>query len=319
MKNLYVHFGMHKTASTSIQVALCRLEDRLRSTGILYPQSARPSNARFGHHLIPWAFICRKNFVPEVKGVTETINNDTILNSLIQEIEESDCQNIIISSEEFDVLDSMELEEFFSYFRGYKIIPIIYLRNTVDFLESGYKTSVFYSGYKDTFDVYCSNQRSRLDTFNFVRHLFYLSDGRVIVKNYDVLKREDRLISDFMELFGVDIGKFGFQSDLVENISLPTEVVEIVRFLNNKQVGFPVVQKCLDQLSNAPSELRIHLFSESEVQRKDKAYLEDLGMIAKLLEGNKYSFQVNADFSNRDNDSYQEVNLAKSLLYIILF
>lgn len=316
-KNLYIHFGMHKTGSTSIQVALYRNEENLKKLGVLYPATGRPESARFGHHAIAWSFVGNKEWVPEIKGVREAINRDDILYTLIEEIESSNCNDIILSSEEFDILSDLELEDLFFFFRDFNVIPIVYIRNTVDFIESSYKTSVFYSGYSKSIGEFLQNQRSRLDTSSFVSKLFFLSEEKLILKNYDTLKETNNLISDFLGSVNVECSAIDYDESVKENKSPPSEILEVIRFLNAKKVEYSVVKRVIEKLMLLSKNHKVHMLPEREVEQLDSEYLESMKLITLLFESKSKPFTLSNKFAYRAGDIYLDDNLAKSILFVI--
>ncbi|MEZ7228421.1 hypothetical protein NO989_16795 [Alteromonas sp. DY56-G5] len=316
-KNLYLHLGMHKTASTSLQVALYKNQDKLREIGYLYPVAGRPENARFGHHLVAWSFVANSEWIPEVKGVRESVDKNLILKELLDEIDKSGCDNIILSSEEFDILSDSEFESVFQFFSEFNIIPVLYIRNTIDFIESSYKTSVLYSGYAKSIDEFFANQRSRLDTFQFVSKLFYLSNKQLILKDYEAVKESNDLITDFLCSLSIDKNHLEYSDNTKENKSPPSDIIEIVRFFNVKGVDYQVVGKMIEKLMQLSTGQKVHLFSKEEVELRDKKFLSDSEKLARFYESQERTFVLSKKFMERNGDRYLEGNLVKSILFVI--
>lgn len=138
MKKIYLHIGFHKTGTSAIQEHLNSNRKGLLDCGILYPESFEtkyPSHVDFS-----WAF---KNNQPAWSCVTDG-NKDEIINSYRVQIEETDCGKIILSSEDFSLLDTepdsiKNLKEFLT---GFSVKVIAYIREPIDFIVSLYSHAI---------------------------------------------------------------------------------------------------------------------------------------------------------------------------------
>lgn len=123
MKKIYLHIGLHKTATTSIQLGLYKNRFALKKLGYLYPETCM---AFWGHHNIPWQLASHYMFDPK-KGA---------LGRLMKEIRCSKQDKIIISSEAFFLLGPKEITILKDFLSGYDVNIILYVRNQVDWLQS---------------------------------------------------------------------------------------------------------------------------------------------------------------------------------------
>lgn len=304
---------MHKTGSTAIQSFLHSNYDKLLKKDILYPKSCRPEFAIHGQHIVPWLFTSDENYIPTVKGKKYTTIDDRnpLITALIKEIEFSGCSKIVLSSEEFDILTDNELEFLFSYFSEYEVVPITFIRNTIDFLQSSYQTSVTYSGYSKSFEEFCENQRSRIDISDFLKKLDSLSNGRSIIVNYDDINVKSDVVKTFLSLLHVDI-----DVDIPKeksNISLPLETIEVLRFFNSKSVPFDVTAQLIDNLQGMKVNKNVVIFSRSNFDKYKSYYYSEIEKLNdSICKDNKIHFKYN------DNElEFMNNNLVNSILKIV--
>lgn len=309
-KTIFLHTGTHKTGSTAIQTFLHSNYEKFLVNGILYPKTGRPDFARHGQHIIPWLFTDNENYIPTVKGerYTSSLNKKAFIQELFNEIENSNCSRIILSSEEFDILKDNELENLFSYFTNYKIIPITFIRNTVDFLQSSYQTSVTYSGYSNNFESFCNNQRSRLDISNFLRKLDSLSNGTSVIFNYDDRDIKSNVVKAMLSILDID-----FEVEIPKeksNTSLPLETIEVIRFFNNKEIPFEITSKLIENLKTIKTTRNSLIFNREDFKKYNDYYINEIkNLNASICNGKEIEFEYN------DNDiTFIDNNLVNSLL-----
>jgi hypothetical protein len=122
---LILHIGLHKTGSTSLQLALARTNGPY-----LYPQTGRDAKAvhAFGQHLLPQA-------LKEEDG-------SPLWDELLREIQGADLT--ILSSELFHLLGDAEVDGVARYIPSAEVV--MYLRRQDLFLQSIYGMNVLYTG-----------------------------------------------------------------------------------------------------------------------------------------------------------------------------
>jgi hypothetical protein len=91
-----IHVGTHKTGTTSLQMLFTRHRAELRDQGILYPETGVWSGGSEteSHSNIAW----------ELMGHVLFDSTSGTLDDLIDEIAASDCEKVLLSSEEFSCL-----------------------------------------------------------------------------------------------------------------------------------------------------------------------------------------------------------------------
>ncbi|MEY2976835.1 MAG: hypothetical protein RLZZ435_974 [Cyanobacteriota bacterium] len=162
MKTIYLHIGTHKTGTTFLQNILRENRDKLREFDYYYPRSAIPNSSLPGHHLLPRSVSDAREKFDEISK--KTIVTDKIWNELLEELKTQNLNKIIISSEDFCLLDHGEILKVREYLRDFRVEIIVYLRRQDEFLLSLYSElvkkgyyqnleSVLYE-YEERFDYY---------------------------------------------------------------------------------------------------------------------------------------------------------------------
>lgn len=153
MKTLYLHVGMHKTGSTSIQHALNKERDRLIGQGVYFPLTATMDNTR-AHQNIAWELNKHGRFEPEVGTLAD----------LHGELAQHRPDKVILSSEGFTSMDTVSgttrfrrLKDFADSL-GYGIVTIGFVREYVGCVNSAYTQQVKTLKHARSFDEYVAEQ-----------------------------------------------------------------------------------------------------------------------------------------------------------------
>ncbi|MGC1429753.1 MAG: hypothetical protein WA822_14285 [Albidovulum sp.] len=128
-KTLYIHCGLHKTGSTSAQVQLAGLHDRLRDTGVLLHM---PGGTRVAHHQHANCFYASKRYA----------RKQALLDALASDIRAFPGHSVLISSEDFETSladpEALARMKDFAQSAGARPVFLVYLRNPIDYFESLY-------------------------------------------------------------------------------------------------------------------------------------------------------------------------------------
>lgn len=121
MKKVFLHIGPHKTGTTTIQYSLKKNEDRLQENKVYLPEIGR------NNELI----IKYDSIVGELKK-----RKSKIWIKLLYELEKTNADRIIISSEEFSNCGIEEIKRIKEYLDNYKVLIIFYARRQDQRLQS---------------------------------------------------------------------------------------------------------------------------------------------------------------------------------------
>ena len=197
---IYIHIGMSKAGSTTIQMFMSANHTGLRELSVDYPLIGRASNRNAHHNLIFELKGRAGKFKPEAGRVAdlstylrETPYNTTVLSS----------ENLWLNSVEVIKSFAASLADV-----GKPIRIILVIRNLVDFAPSTYGQKVRNGGKTHDFDAYFKERQGR-DGFNVFDAVSRWADvfgwDALIVRALDPsLLVEGDLISDFLSQVGLD-------------------------------------------------------------------------------------------------------------------
>lgn len=287
-KRVYIHAGLHKTGTSSIQVELTRARHLLEQRDFLYPVAGMPAWAPYGHHLLPWSLVESQELIPSVSGHHpgdfQDDDREAIWAELRREIERSDLSNVILSSEEFDILDRAALHRLAARLDGFDIVPILFLRNLGDLVESGYRTAVLISGYLDGIALYADHQRTRSDYFQLLQDWKDVSsNGELFVASYDDEHLRGDVVLSFLRLVGLSADAIEPVRLSKQNESAPAFVVEIVRFLRSLGAREEDVARWIKTLGGLPYREGVnerYAFLDNALRGElDSRYMRELDLI----------------------------------------
>jgi len=259
-KRVLLHIGQHKTGTTSIQGALSDLRDHFAKSGVLYPSTGCPEWAPLGHHLLPWSVLTRPETAPTLLGRRAEFppgEADRLWERLHDEIAGSEADTVIISSEEFDVLNAAEIAALSTRLERYDVMPVLFTRRTSALVESNYRTEVIHLGYSRSIRDFACEGRARTDVQGLVRDWRALAaDGQLIVLSYDDPEVRRDAVRSFFKAVGLDVIADAAPPpppttpyhQLRKNQSLPAFVCEVTRYLRQLQTPEDKILAFLDQL-----------------------------------------------------------------------
>lgn len=160
-----------------------------------------------GHHNIAWQLSHDRRFRPEWGD----------LRTLLQEIDQTDCHKIIVSSEDFEcsLLRPQRINKLLNEFKSknYKVCILIYLRNPLDYLTSLY-LELLKAGLGDEFNAYLRKviltTKFKYKEWEFVfnhsemvKSINSIKDIELMTRDYDHLIENDTVL-DFCNALLLD-------------------------------------------------------------------------------------------------------------------
>jgi len=237
-RNLYIHIGLPKTGTSAIQKSLSENRDALISKfSLLYPKLGEWVDG--SHHGLAFAM----GMNPYQKILSEQ-SQVKMLEKLQEEIDESGCNNILLSSECFHLYNN---ERFIEFSKAYNVYIICYLRKTDTYMESLYTQNVQDPVVKEArcFKSYIDENSIKVDYLAFLKRWFVLcKQNNFFVKLYDKersFKGRDLLVG-FYSIFGIDPVLNNFCSNKTVNASFDPIVSNYKLLLNR------VLKKQSDEL-----------------------------------------------------------------------
>lgn len=244
MKTVYLHIGTFKTGTTSIQRFLTANRERLAESGYFVP-----SSQLFAHHPLPLSLIRDHS---DFKAVWRDFkgSSNALWQKLVSEIDDTACNNVIISSEGFcDLVNencrdvsSVMGERVKNYLNRYKVVVVCYIREILPYISSMYRESIKVStrtlSLEEEIDEFVKRKSIHLHPsifLGFYAKLF--GDESLIVKKYDrkELLNQD-VVQDFLYTIGLgnELPSFSEKISRISdvNVSIRPEYIDLKRAFN---------------------------------------------------------------------------------------
>jgi len=124
MKTLYLHIGLQKTGTSTVQMYFMHPKGPFQAAGIdCLPQAIAPNQA---HHNAAWDIGKHKRFRPDLPG----------FDALVEAARASDKDRIFVSSEDFSLISAAQVREVAARLTDFDVRPILCLRNQLTWSES---------------------------------------------------------------------------------------------------------------------------------------------------------------------------------------
>ena len=234
MKTVYLHIGVGKTGTTTIQKFLGQNHLDLLEHGIHYIQSSGGAQGT-GHQNFA------KSFISQVPSYMQKPVNDnaSAREAIEEEIKTCKEKVILISSENFQLADPKKVKIFFDNFgEGLQCKIILFVRSQDELAESEYNQIIKVRKEKRTFYSYV---KSEFDgDFMELAYRWEKAFGKnnIICKVYNA--KDHTALSDFFTCLSENLNQFRGVKKLIEetsNRSLGYAQMMIKRMLNILQPG----------------------------------------------------------------------------------
>ena len=309
-KTVYIHIGTHKTGTTAVQKFSADHTKELIKLGIFYPYISRPAiaNISIGQHLLPWYLT--NHPVPDDYYGQYADKKESIFPSLIAAIKSSECEKIILSSEEFDRLNFEQVKILKDYFEELDVKIIIYLRRKDSYLETMYQTNVVHGEESRNIVDALKNMDIPLDYFEFVKKwqdIFGEKNVYIYFYCKDILKAND-IIIDFYDHLGVDVEEMVKKSATNNriNASIPFQYVTMIANMrrNNASSNTINLVKRVGKKMGDTADKSYHFLPLKERVNLAKSGLEEIERL-NLNIPDKECFALSFDELKEDEDEKQ--------------
>jgi hypothetical protein len=196
---IYIHIGLSKAGSTTIQKFMAANETGLRELSVDYPPIGRPNKG--AHH----------NIASELKGRAEKFKPDAgRVSDLVTYLRDTPCNTTVLSSEGLWLSNAGVIKGIAARLAdvGKQIRIIMVIRNLVEFAPSTYGQKIRNGGHTFDFDTYFNRRLGRdgFDVFDAAsRWADVFGWDALIVRALDPAMLVDGdLISDFLTQVGLD-------------------------------------------------------------------------------------------------------------------
>jgi hypothetical protein len=234
--NIYIHIGVHKTASSTIQVGLSNNRGLLAENDWLYPKKGALS--RIAHHNVVFQIRNDRRYNPRAGDFED----------LISEIKRTKKQNVIVSSEDFSLCNLSEVEFISNQLRSLgPLRVIVYLRRQDEWLNSRWAQLVKNGRYSDDFESSLKQGIVEADFYNRLQPWAeVLGKENIIVRVLERNQLEDHVCIDFLRSCGFQKIK-DFIIPENQNVSPSMKTIEVIRYFVGQIKDTKVERRYIDK------------------------------------------------------------------------
>jgi hypothetical protein len=240
MKKLFIHIGLPKTATSSIQHFLFNNGDFLHKNGYHYLNTGLNSDLHCHHDLV-WKLGLHAGPDYVCKDI-QRHKNETLAELATEHAQHTD-KHLIISSELLTFLDDFSaLKPFLSIFGNRTIRFIVNLRRQDSFLESLY-LQVVKDGISDTFQTWYPKAKHIADYNLLISKILQITEQASLkVGIFGNEKKESNPVEDFLSSVGLDDKTFTVENHF-QNVRLAAVCIKTIRISNslNLNINYKLV------------------------------------------------------------------------------
>jgi hypothetical protein len=277
-RKLFVHIGMHKTGTTSIQKYYARNYEAALRRGLLFPRAAAYDDHHFPLALLTTtperrATLCN-GVAPHVVQLLGSRPDKEVLEECLAEMAAHSDKDALISSEAFSLLQPDEVEKLCSFFPEREICPIVFIRNFNDFAVSFYYTYLTFAMGVLPLEACRVEKVFPLDCVVLAeRWARYAADGRTQVCSYDeILRHSGSIIGHFSNLIQSTNQLPAPIPVARENTSIAPYGLVLIRELRKAGVAEAEISKFVEQVRFLPAAEAQSLLPDNYRKRLESDY-----------------------------------------------
>ncbi len=219
MKTIYIHIGTEKTGTTSIQEFLFVNHGNLLKYNFYYPINETKKYNMWKQHVPLVTSITKKN-IPAYKDQQSYVK-DEVFDEFIEDVRKIKQDNIIISSEGFSLIESIDkIHSLKKKLEEFKIKIIIYIRRQDEFLisklQQSYKTGRYFPFEVDELLSFC-----KVNYYQIISNWSHIFGRKnIIIRIFEKGKLYNNdLYADFLNVLDLDLN-----SDFIKTLYLNKSV-----------------------------------------------------------------------------------------------
>jgi len=225
LKTIYLHIGFGKTGTSSVQEFFFGNREEFANQDLQYPMTG----------LIPYAHhgLALFQFTEMPEGV------QNLYLDLLEEIRNSPCSKVLLSSEQFCFLKKAYVAKVGSLFSEFKVKIIFYVRTQTKLIESTFlewqKADLDYKGNIDNF--YNVAKRGFDFSLRLQPWIEVFGSDSIVVRVYDKKAIGDDTCLDVMKVLGLGLNEKVSEANLRSNISLLPEFSKILGLVDKSEIA----------------------------------------------------------------------------------
>lgn len=318
MKKIFLHIGLHKTGSTTIQAFLQENKHAFLEHGYFFPKTGSLVNSFGSHHNLAWLLMNSTKADPAL-GTWEELQVEI---EKANSHDDFDC--IIVSSEEFEFLNQNDINNLKLKLESYEVKIIAYVRRQDQLLESHYGHHIRGALHSGNILSLAEKIKKRLDYY-WVLEPWKKAFG---VENLIVRPLEKKQISsichDFLTILEIDNLSLFREVDY-KNIRPGRKTLEVLKLVNKIYENRPKKRKkYLDKINNLTSKywsekMKYRLLSYSDSYKIIQEYEQSNVKVAQEYLGRPDGVLFYEQLEPYEKDDFTIEDLSKEeLLSLIL-
>lgn len=246
IQRVFIHAGMHKTGSTSIQYSMGYNKEFLACEGILYPDFSY--RKELFNHSVPLYHACfdhrdnyQKHYQDRKKTKKSKSLNENYLKQLLEQVDHFNGDKLIFSAENLSTWkysEILKLKDLISEYMGDEISVsvIIYVRHPVDWAQSFVPQQVIDGKYtledslKSVYRIVVDKYKDSIDKYVKV----FGKENVWVNRLEDVVTETYGIVGHFLELIGFSKDKIKSVNMKKVNKSKSAASIELVSEINDK-------------------------------------------------------------------------------------
>ncbi|MCF2903379.1 hypothetical protein L0666_00125 [Octadecabacter sp. CECT 8868] len=239
MKQILLHIGLPKTATTLIQDELATEPEALQNAGVHYVQSGTDVFGDKGHHILVQALLGDRG--RHIRHDTTQDELDQAWPNAMREMRRHDAPIQVLSSELFSwaLTDVRDLRRLQRRLDGFDVRVVLVLRDIGSFTDSAYAQRVK-DGAGSSIGSFVAQHWDLLNWRELTRNWARVF-GRENVRALDfkTLQKDGHVVDNFLRKsvdLKIDTPIFEPTSS---NVALPLNAVQIIREVNASDIGQP--------------------------------------------------------------------------------
>lgn len=227
-RRIILHIGMQKTGSSTIQRHFRSRHEMLGKAGILYPVVSK----NVAHSFL------RNQFLQNKRRFRKS------LNSIHEEANTNHIDNIVISTEDFSILNRARVKTlakiFLKLFQDFHFTVVVYLRRQDKWIESLYRQVVkgkkLYINEIEKFQIR-PRTRALMDYYAVLAPWAEaFGKDNVIVRTYERTRLEGGLLLDFVDAASLPLPESSCSSEVWINKSFSRDDTVLLKYFNKKNL-----------------------------------------------------------------------------------
>lgn len=239
-KTVYIHIGMPKTGTSSIQVFLAKNVDGLKANDVCYPELENLRAAKEGRVTSGNMGYISRSLLPTFHAdFPESSNSQELLSQLAESVNSSENSKVILSSEFLSVVPEKGLSELYKALSEHKVRIIVYFRAQEKFIQSVYAQRVKRHEETESPDAFVEKRLKKDSILNYYKMLEQLSKvfgkSNIIVRVYEKEQLvNNNLLEDFLDAIGIKRNRLFNTEQKWANKTPGKNTIYLSRFINNK-------------------------------------------------------------------------------------